>query len=324
MRPLVVVLGASGFLGHAVVRRLAGAEVRLRLVGRRPVAVPPGARAQVEARRVDLTAGTAVADAVRGADGVLHLVLHNARSGTWRVAEKDAAAERVNCGLLRDVVGAVRAERPRRPPAVVLAGSISQVGRGARGPVDGTEQDEPVSGYDVHKLAAERVLFDATADGVVRGTSLRLTTLYGDGRGPAHLERGVVAAMLRRARAGEPLTMWNDGAVLRDLLCVDDAAAAFVRAVAAVDPLAGRPWPVGTGRATALKDLFALIAGATARVTGEPPVPVVRVDPQGDAVASDDIDFVAAPAAFRAASGWAAREQLEPALERAAAALAAG
>jgi nucleoside-diphosphate-sugar epimerase len=321
-RPLVAVLGASGLLGTAITRELATRPIRLRLVGRRPVPAPAGGPAAIEVRRCDLTAPGELAAAVAGAAAVVHLVAHTTGAGAWRSAESDEVAERVNVGLVHDLVSAIAGRRGAPAPVVVFAGSASQAGRPAGPRLDGTERDEPLTAYDRHKLAAERALRAATAEGIVRATTLRLTTLFGAGTDPGAIDRGVVAAMSRRALAGQPLTMWHDGTVRRDLLCADDAARAFVAALDHPDALAGRHWPVGTGEATTIAELFAAIAATVAAVTGRPAVPVARVAPPGEAVGTDLVDCVADPSAFRDATGWSPRVPLPEALDRLARCLA--
>ncbi len=319
---LIAVLGASGLLGTAVVRELAGRPVRLRLVGRRAARVPADARAEVEVRATDLAAPGAVADAVAGADAVIHLVAHIAGAATWRIAAGDAVAERVNLGLVHDLVDAVQAQRPARPPVVLFAGSMSQAGRAASARIDGSESDQPLTAYDRQKLAAEHAVRDATAEGLLRGATLRLATLYSQGTDPASLDRGVVSAMTRRAFAGEPLTMWHDGTVRRDLLCVDDAARAFVAALDQAETVSGRYWLVGTGQATSIGDLFTMIAKTVAARTGQPPVPVVSVPPAAHSMPTDLLDFVLDPSAFQRATGWAPRVPLLAGLDGIAAAVA--
>lgn len=63
-RPLIVVLGASGFMGSAVVDRLAGLPVTVRAVARGLSPVPAEAVADVETHQVDLARPGALADAV--------------------------------------------------------------------------------------------------------------------------------------------------------------------------------------------------------------------------------------------------------------------
>ena len=282
----VAVLGGSGFVGSAVASALAGAGFAVRVVARDPGSPPH------EAVRADLTEPGAVAAAVAGADVVLSLVLHTG-SGSWRVEPAQAAvAEKVNVGIAR---AAVATGLP-----VVVAGSTSQVGPGAGERIDGSEPDAPDNDYDRQKLAAERIVLAAG------GCCLRLPTVYG----PGPLDRGVVSAMARRALAGEPLTVWGAGDMRRDLVFVDDVAAAFLAAVRNLDALAGRRWLVGSGAGVAVRELFELVARAVAARTGGAPVPVLSVPPPAHAGPMDLRGLVADPAAFTAATGWRAATQL--------------
>jgi nucleoside-diphosphate-sugar epimerase len=320
-RPLVVVLGASGLLGSAIAGQLAARPVRLRLVGRRATPLPDQVRAEVEVRQADLTEPAAVAAAATDADAIVHLVAHTTGTGAWRSAEHDDTAERGNVGVLRDLIKAVAAQPRPQPPTVLFSGSVSQVGRPRSARLTEEEPDRPETVYDRHKLAAEHALLAATAAGIVRGASLRLGTLFGQGTVPNVVDRGVVATMMRRAFAGEPLTMWNDGSVRRDLLCVDDAAAAFVRALECAHALSGRHWLISSGRTVSIGELFTAIATTVADHTGRPPVPVRSVCPPAESIAADLVDFAPDPSAFIAATDWRARVPLRNALEQLATAM---
>jgi nucleoside-diphosphate-sugar epimerase len=320
-RPLVVVLGASGLLGSAIAGQLAARPIRLRLVGRRASPVPDRVRAEVDVRQADLTEPAAVAAVTTDADAIVHLVAHTTGTGAWRSAEHDDSAERANVGVLREVIKTVAAQSRPRPPTVLFSGSVSQAGRPRSARLTEQEPDRPETVYDRHKLAAERALLAATEAGVVRGVSLRLGTLFGQGTVPDVVDRGVVATMMRRAFAGEPLTMWNDGSVRRDLLCVDDAAAAFVRALECVEALSGRHWLISSGRTVSVGELFTAIAKTVADHTGLPPVPVRAVPPPAESIAADLVDFAPDPSAFIAATGWRAQVPLQNALEHLAASI---
>lgn len=313
-QPLVVVLGASGFLGSRLVAAFACREVRLRAVARRAVTVPPTARALVDVRTADLVKPGAVAAAIAGADVVLHLVNHSAG---WRSAARCSSAERVNVGVVRDVVGTLSAARGPAP-VLVLAGSTSQTGAVRRLPVDGTEPDRPDTPYDRQKLAAEQLV--ETAD-VIRGVVLRLPTVYGQHPPPSAPDRGVVSAMARRALAGQPLTMWHDGTVLRDLLHVNDVVTAFEAAVAHADALTGRHWPLGTGRGVALGDVFAAVTEAVSTHTGSPAVPVIQITPPAEATPGDLRDMVVDASRFHGVTGWTPRVELRDGLASTVAAL---
>jgi nucleoside-diphosphate-sugar epimerase len=316
--PLVTVLGASGFLGSAVVAELARRPIRLRAVSRRPPAVPTGARAAVETRTADVTVRTELRSALAGSDAVVDLLLP---SDGWR-GGRGGEGERVIVGVVRELLDHFAAAGSR--PAVVLAGSTSQVGVPARLPVDGTGTDRPASDYDRHKLAAERLLTAAARENVVRGTTLRLSTVYGCGPPGGAPDRGVLAAMTRRALEGRPLTVWQAGPILRDFLHVTDAAAAFACAVDRAGDLSPGHWVVGSGEAASLHEVFQAIARTVAELTGDPPVAVRSVPPPPEAAPTDLASMVVDASAFRSVTGWRPRVPRPAGLSRLAAELVSG
>ncbi|MGW7516433.1 NAD-dependent epimerase/dehydratase family protein [Streptomyces sp. NPDC054796] len=323
--PRVVLLGATGFVGSAVLRELARMPVRLRAVARGAAQVPGDARADIEVRTLDLTEPGAMASVVADADVVVHTVAYIAGSATWRVSDGDTAAERVNVGLVRDLVEALRAaRRDGPPPGVLFTGAASQVGPLEKEVLDGSEEDRPAGEYDRQKLAAERVLLDANKEGVLRGASLRLPTVFGYGPRSTARDKGVVSTMVRKALAGEPITMWHDGTVRRDLLYVEDVARAVAAAVGHTGELAGRHWLLGTGEGSPLGDVFRTVAALAAEATDKEPVPVVSVEPPGHAEAGDFRSVTIDSSAFRAVTGWAPATPLEDALRATVAFVADG
>ncbi|WP_166354883.1 NAD-dependent epimerase/dehydratase family protein [Phytoactinopolyspora limicola] len=310
-RPLITVLGATGFVGSAVLARLARRDVRLRAVARRAAGPPVSAIADVEVVTADLTSREALTTAVKGSDAIIHVVLCE---GGWRAAEQ-VGGERVNVGIMRDLIEVCRAESSTvRPPVVVYAGAASQVGVPLGEPLDGTEADHPATIYDQQKLAAEQMLLEATTAGWVSGVSLRLPTVFG--AAPNGADRGVVAAMVRRALSGEPITMWHDGTVRRDLVDVADIAAAFETALEHAERLRGAAWLLGAGRGDPLGEVFRTIARAVADRTGSAPVPVVTVDPPSHAPDTDFRSVTIDSSAFRAVTGWRPRMSIRDGIDR--------
>ncbi|MBB6421382.1 NAD-dependent epimerase/dehydratase [Streptomyces sp. AK010] len=307
--PVVTVLGASGFIGSVVTAALAARSTRVRAVARRPSPLPERNAHLVQVHTADLTDPAHLADAVAGSHAVVNLVLS---SGGWRAADS-AEGRRVNVGVLHDLLGVLGRRRGTgAPPVVIQAGAVPQ------GPVP----EEPATVYEQQKQQAERALEEAGREGVVRGVVLRLPTVFGDGHRDVH-DRGVVAAMIRRALAGEPLTMWHDGTVLRDLIYVHDVARAVLAALEHADELAGGRWPVGAGRSLPLGEVFRAIAATVAAHTDRPPVPVVTVEPPDHAPVTDFRDVVVDNSAFHAVTGWHPRTPFPLALRNTVAALAA-
>lgn len=313
---LITVLGASGFIGSAVTRALAQQPIRLRAVARRQFTPAPG-QAETTVVVADLTDRAALADAVAGSDAVVYLLLSD---GGWRAAETEEA-ERVNVGVMRDLIDVIGSDNGT-PPLVVYCGTVSQVGVPPREPFDGSEPDRPVTPYDRQKLTAEQILKKATVNGQVRGISLRLPTVFGEtmAQGANH-DRGVVSAMARRALDGQALTIWGDGTLRRDLVHVEDVAAAFTAALASPDSLVGGHWLVGTGRGDQLGEVFRLVAREVSEHTGQRPVDVTRVAAPSHAPEMDFRSVTIDSTPFRAITGWRPEISLSEGVRRTVAAL---
>jgi dTDP-3-amino-4-oxo-2,3,6-trideoxy-L-allose reductase len=278
--PLIVVLGATGAIGSVVAASLAERPVRLRAVSR---------------RSGDLRDPEELRAAVAGADAVVNLLA-------------DRRTPSLDTGVMAGLLDA-------RPPVVIHAGTVTQVGVPPRSLLDGTEEDRPATAFERDKHAAERALLQASADGAVLGVSVRLPTVYGHSPANGRFDSGALTSMIRRALAGEPLTMWHDGTVQRDLLHVRDAAAAVLAALDHVDELAGRHWVVGTAVGTPLGEAFQMVAEIVARRTATPPVPVVSVPPPRPLSAAEVASIVVDDAAFRERTGWVARVAVRTGLE---------
>jgi UDP-glucose 4-epimerase len=129
-------------------------------------------------------------------------------------------------------------------------------------------------------------------------TALALTTLYGPRQQPS---RGVVTAVLSAAAEGKPAPLPGDLRDTRDLLYIDDAVDAFVRAGTRGSGLVVN---VGTGVQTSLRELHRLCAGDLA----PPPVVTASAD-------HGPSRFALSPVRARIHLGWAAWTSLHDGLE---------
>jgi nucleoside-diphosphate-sugar epimerase len=194
-------------------------------------------------------------------------------------------------------------------PRIVFAGSETEVGIPRTLPLTGEESDHPVTHYDLHKLMAEQYLEFSARRGEVRGTTLRLPTVYGAGSRERSPDNGVVNAMIRAALAGEGLSIYGDGKRLRDFVHVKDVARAFVLA-ACSDGCNGRHFLVGSGERRTVADAVRTIASAVENVTGKA-VPVSHVAPPLTELPLARADFSVDPSAFFGETGWKAGFGLE-------------
>ena len=129
----------------------------------------------------------------------------------------------------------------------------------------------------------------------VEFTALAMTNVYGPRQRP---EGGVVAAFAAALASGEPPTIHGDGRQTRDFLFVDDAVDALVRTASRGS---GLVMNIGTGTHTAIRDLWALMAGPDAA----PPKPGRPREPE------DVGRFAVSPTRARIHLSWAPWTPLE-------------
>jgi nucleoside-diphosphate-sugar epimerase len=239
----VVVTGAAGFLGRALVAALAADGTAVVALDRRPPPDGPGVRAL----RGDLVGGDpAVTSALRAADAVFHLA---GRPGVRDTGpDADAARARDNVAATAAVLDAV----PRGTPLVVTSSSSVYGGAAGRPSREG-DPLRPLGGYARSKVAVELLCAGRPV------AVLRPFTVAGEGQRPDM----ALARWIAAVGAGRPIRVLGSPSRTRDVTDVRD----LVRAVrlAAERGVSG-PLNVGTGRPRTLADL----AAAVCRVLGAP------------------------------------------------------
>lgn len=256
----VAVTGAGGFVGRSVAATLAAA-------GHAVVAVTR--------TTADLDRPAEVAAALADVDAVCHLAavarVRDSRAdplGTWRT----------NVGGTLAVLGALR------PGARLVLASTAALG-------DGRPPEHP---YGASKRAAEVAVRDAASSGVLGAVSLRLANVAGPG--DADRTR-LLPAILAAATGGGEFVVNGDGSAVRDLVHVEDAARAFLAALAVAAPGTFRAVAIGSGRPVTVREVIDTVE----RVTGRP-VPVRHRD-----AAAESPAVTVDPARARDELGWTAR-----------------
>ena len=239
----VLVTGASGMLGRTVALRLQRDGHAVRTFQRRPAGVP-------DADEVlgSVTDPAAVARAVRGCDGVVHLAAKVSFSGP------ESEFESVNVAGTRNVLAAARAAGLRRvvmvsSPSVAHAGA-SLVGAGA----DPADPARARGAYARTKARAELAALAADSP-ELRTIAVRPHIVWGPG------DTQLVARVVERARTGR-LPLVGSGLALIDSTYVDNAAEAIVAALVAPGDAFGSAYVVTNGEPRPVRDLLVGICAA--------------------------------------------------------------
>jgi UDP-glucose 4-epimerase len=223
-------------------------------------------------------------------DAVVHCA---AQTNVMRSIADPELDRRINVDGLRRVLDAAVATGVRRFIFISSGGAIY-----GETPEPATESREPrpENPYGRHKLEGEATVAAAR----ISGASLRLSNVFGP-RQRSDAEGGVVSIFCDRLAAGEPLRIFGDGEQRRDFVHVGDVVDAIMLALD--DPTITGTWNVGTGIATSVNDLAAMMIEAT----GEHAF-IERVAPRGE-IRRSCLDV----AKLRRA-GWRPRRTLAPSL----------
>ena len=254
---LLALTGATGFIGQHLLRELPKRGYRLRVLLRRPTAVPTWTSSALIG---DLARPQNMSSVLAGVDAVIHSAgLAQAMSGVpeddYRVINTEAT------------IGLARAARRAGSKRFVFLSSIrAQCGPTADTVLTEAIEPRPTDAYGKSKLAAERGLAELDIDWV----SLRATLVYGPG------VRGNMAQLMRLARLPFPLPLGSLRA-RRSLLAVENLLAA-IEAVLATPETLRRPFIVADPRALTVAEMIAAMRHGLGRWPNVFPLPATLLE----------------------------------------------
>lgn len=233
----ILVTGAGGFLGRALVGRL-------RDRGRQVVASDLAGEIPC-----DVTDAARVEDVVSagGFDTIVHC---GAVSGPMVMADRPMDVWAIN---VTGTVNLLEAARRHGCARFVLCSTCEVYGE-ADGVAGETNLPSPANVYAASKVAAEQAMLGYVHGHGLDAAALRLGWIYGPGRQtPTALE-----AMLRAAVSGTPETIDADPDERTHYIYIDDAVDGVLRAIE-VPVLTGRVYNVTAGTAVPMRDVAASI-----------------------------------------------------------------
>ena len=307
----ILITGGGGYLAHGILRRLEEIAGRIVRFGRSAENLTTFAgRPNIQSVSGDVRDREVWTSLLDGID----LVFHFAAQTSVYVAQKDPLADlQANVSPLLNLLETCRLKGWR--PTVIFAGTVTEAGLPAAIPVDESQTDRPITIYDLHKLIAEKYLTHYANEGLVRGATLRLANVYGPGPRSSSPDRGVLNMMVRRAIAGEAITVYGDGRQLRDYVYVDDVARAFLSCAAEIDQTNGRYFVIGSGEGHTILEAMNTVCDRVALKTGTR-APLVHVEPPQPQSPIEGRNFVADCSLFTSLTGWRPRGNLVEGIDR--------
>jgi polyisoprenyl-phosphate glycosyltransferase len=241
----ILVLGGGGFVGANLVHRLLRTRDDVTAVVRRLPAWRLSGLDRRHLLEVDLTSAAEqrqMVEAIRP-----RTVFHCAAYGAYSFETDTDLIYRTNFTALVSLVGLLR---PDELAAFVHAGSSSEYGANAAGPLE-TDPALPNSHYAVSKAAASQFITYAGQTLRLPIVNLRLYSAYGPLEDASRLIPNLVG---RALDGGYPPFVSPETS--RDFVYVDDICDAFIRAAALMTPeIHGESFNIGTGTRTTIRRL---------------------------------------------------------------------
>jgi len=297
----LLITGGAGYIATNLISLLKDVDCHIMRLDREGLTFPPiSGTAQIEDIYADIRDRSIWEKALSKVDFVFHFA---AQTSTY-VANKDPVAD-VQSNTLPMLYLLEACRRNNCHPTVLFSSTVTVIGIPTHLPVDSSQRGQPVTVYDLHKLMAEEYLKYYVNQGVVRGAALRLSNVYGPGPKSSRPDRGILNLMIRKALAGETLTIYGTGQFLRDYIYVEDVVHAFLMAARHIEQLNGQHFVIGSGQGHTIAEAINIVAERVAMKTDRR-VDVEHVEPEFAQSPIEARNFVANTQQFSDATGWKA------------------
>ena len=250
----IVISGGAGFIGHALVNRLADQGSYEIVVLDRPHRLDRAAQTLRTDKLLpcEFNLGEELVHEFEGADCLVQLAYFTDPTSSMTNTLKDIENISTNLHLFDQAIKA-------GVESVLFASSGGTVyGSPSTLPVPETTGGSPISAYGVSKRAVEMYL-DLLA-GKTRTINMRIGNPYG----PYQLQGtavGFLAYALNAINTGAAVNIYGDGSTVRDYLYVDDLAIAIESLINSTKCTG--TYNIGSGQGHSLSDLLKILATVT-------------------------------------------------------------
>lgn len=250
---VVLVLGASGFIGRSLSERLAAHGVSV-------LAATRQSNSYSHPLIQNVVAPYDAADHFRPLVAKASLVIHAASTST----PASSAAQPQLDGNLRSTLALIESLQIQDPPRLMYLSSGGTLYGDCAEPASESAPLRPRAYHAAGKVAAEAFIHAWTEQYGGTAVILRPSNVYGPRQTP-RTGFGAVATAMACALDGVPFTIWGNGTSVRDYLYVDDLLALCEAAASSVLPRGSHVFNAAQGVGTSLNALLDAIDETTGR-----------------------------------------------------------
>ncbi len=246
-----VVIGAGGFIGTNLCRRLAQSNANVVAFGR--TLLFPEALTGCQWMAGNFFNTIDLANALEGAEFVVHALstVTPAKSNEFPMTD----VEENLIGTLR-LINLCMTKGVKR--LIILSSGGTVYGPDVPVPTLEDAANDPICSYGIVKLAIEKYLAMYQRQAKLDSVVLRVANPFGPYQLPKG--QGVIAATIYKVLMNQCPEIWGDGCVIRDYIYVDDLIDAILAAAQLNDPHAPRLYNIGSGIGKSLNEVVDSIA----------------------------------------------------------------
>jgi UDP-glucose 4-epimerase len=247
---LILITGATGFIGKALESRLRAEGYSVRRAVRHDSTHPDEIKCSLD-DNVDQWS-----KALDGVDCVFHLA--------WSTVPKtanNAPISDATTNLLGTISLLEAMRRSRRIPLIFASSGGTVYGTPEYTPIPEYHPIRPGGVYGATKVAAENYMMAYRRQFGVDARVLRLSNPFGPGQN-VEGQLGAATVFAWRALLNRPIEIWGDGSIIRDYIFINDCVSALIAAMDApasefskFDPI----FNVGSGHGVSLTDIAAIV-----------------------------------------------------------------
>jgi nucleoside-diphosphate-sugar epimerase len=257
---VVVVTGARGYIGSALVDALVKHSCKVIRVSRGDIAPLVNTRTI----KADVSTANSWFEIVANADIIYHLA---GNTSVYKAAKSPDESLKSTLLPINHLIKA--AQILKKMPRVVFASTATVYGLTPQRAIAESIRPNPITVYDLHKLFAEQQLSFASQQGILESVSLRLSNVYGPSSSDSLSDdRGILNRVTSMALRSNDLTVYGDGNYLRDYVYIDDVIRAFLM-VGYRKKIDAEVLNVSSGKSISVVEAFKIVAKRAAIVTGD-------------------------------------------------------